>query len=391
MSQPAIEQVLHELMQQMEAMKNENEQLRQSIHENHERSGMKFAALETVLQGKSQSNPAADIPVPPIGTQYRPRPRLPDPALFEGTKSLWRGWKLEMENKLQEDAEALGTPTAQLRYIFSRLTGKAKENVTTYVEMESKKSTTNPAALLARLDLLYGDRDREQKAIQALHHIRQGEYESFASFYPKFEREIANANAESWPDNSKMSYLRHALNDRLKQALVPVARLEVSTYTGLVTKCEELSNSMELLGQWKKPGSNRQQKDPVERPSQAEVRREEMMEWEPIPTQNTQVNAMRPRKNANGFPSKRPQDKSLLGKRAKWVDQTEIDSRLKEGRCLRCGRTDCRLATCPLAAPIRPGSQSKVNSVRSGHVVTEAAVEEDSDEEGMSPRAPDEQ
>jgi hypothetical protein len=299
-----------------------------------------------------------------------------------------------MENKLQEDADALGTSAAQLKYIFSRLTGNAKENVTAYVEMESKKPTTDPATLLARLDLLYGDRDREQKAIQALHHIKQGEYESFASFYSKFEREIGNANAESWPDNSKMSYLRHALNDRLKQALVPVGRLEVDTYLGLVTKCEELSNSMELLGQWKKQGSNRQQKTAAERPEprpQPEVRREEMMEWEPAPTPSTQINTMRPRKNVNGFPSKRPQDKLLLGKRAKWVDQTEIDNRLKEGRCLRCRRTDCRVAMCPLAAPKRPGSQARVNSVRSGRVVTETAVEEDLDEEGTRSWGLDEQ
>jgi hypothetical protein len=45
-----------------------------------------------------------------------------------------------------------------------------------------------------------------------------------------------------------MSYLRYALNNRLKQVLVPVTRVEVSIYPGLVTKCEELSNSMELLG-----------------------------------------------------------------------------------------------------------------------------------------------
>jgi len=35
------------------------------------------------------------------------------------------------------------------------------------------------------------------KAINTLHKITQGEDEPFAAFYPRFEKEIANANAEA--------------------------------------------------------------------------------------------------------------------------------------------------------------------------------------------------
>lgn len=92
-------------------------------------------------------------------------------------------------------------------YVFMSLEGKAKDNVTTFVEMQIEKRTFDVAELLNRLELLYGERDRKQRATRNLHSIKQGENEPFTSFYPRFERQIANANAEYWPDDSKISYL----------------------------------------------------------------------------------------------------------------------------------------------------------------------------------------
>ena len=77
------------------------------------------------------------------------------------------------------------------------------------------------------------------------------------------------------------------------------------------------------------------------------------------------------------------EDQALLGKRAKWVEQAEMDARYREGRCLRCGRDNCRVERCPLAAPIRPGNatrRTQVNvAVPSRPLVTIAAIEEDED------------
>ncbi|KAI1510797.1 Retrotransposon gag protein [Pyrenophora tritici-repentis] len=80
----------------------------------------------------------------------------------------------------------------------------------------------------------------------------------------------------------------------------------------------------------------------------------------------------------NGYPSRRPEDRELIGKRAKWVNQEEIDARRQERRCLRCGRNNCRIATCPLAAALRPTHVS-VKTAKST-VVTKAAVEEEDPE-----------
>jgi len=105
--------------------------------------------------------------------------------------------------------------------------------------------------------MLYGERDRKPKAINNLHNLKQGEDEPFATFYPKFETEIANGNAENWPDDSKIAYLQNALNESMKAQLVSAPSAEISTYIGFARKCDELSSRMDILGQWKKRKSGR--------------------------------------------------------------------------------------------------------------------------------------
>jgi hypothetical protein len=319
-------------------------------------------------------------------TPVTAKPHLPHPPMFGGNKSQWRGWKLEMEGKIEADAQAIGDPRTQLRYIYARLEGTAKVNVTTYYELAIKQESPNPHELLNRLDLLYGERNRKQKAIQNLHSIRQKEDETFITFYPRFEKEIANANAEGWDDDAKISYLRNALNSKMKDKLVDSSGSDDYTYMEFVQKCASLSNNMELYGQWTKKGvatGNARAHAPTATAGSkavTQVGREDMMEWEPTPPIPTQVNAIRFRNkdNGNGRPSKRPEDQELLGKRAKWVGQEEIDARRREGRCLRCGRSQCRIATCPLAAAIRPAYTSV--KVASSAAVTSATVEDELEE-----------
>jgi hypothetical protein len=82
--------------------------------------------------------------------------------------------------------------------------------------------------------------------------ISQEETEPFTSFYPRFEKEIANAQAENWPNNSKISYLQNALNDKMKAALISISTSKIDTYIKLAGKCEKFSNRMDLFGQWKR-------------------------------------------------------------------------------------------------------------------------------------------
>jgi hypothetical protein len=295
-----------------------------------------------------------------------------------------------MEGKIEEDALAIGSLKAQLRYIFMRLEGAAKTNITTFYEMQLGQDSPNPCQLLERLELLYGERNRKQKAIQNLHSIHQREDETFISFYPRFEKEIANANAEGWNNDAKISYLRNALSNKMRDCLIGLSGSDTDTYAGFAQRCVDVSNDMELYGQWtKKRGAGNSYtaehtrvSTPMTTPDvnvPTHINHKDMMEWEPTQTTTTQVNAfgLRGKGNTNGYPSKRPEDRELLGKRAKWVNQEEINARRQDRRCLRCGRNNCRIATCPLAAAVRPKHMSIMTTKST--VVTEAAVDGDLD------------
>jgi hypothetical protein len=292
-----------------------------------------------------------------------------------------------MEGKIEEDAEAIGNGKAQLRYIYSCLEGGAKTNVTTFFENQVKLRSPSPRGLLDRLELLYGERNRKEKAIQNLYTIRQKEDEAFISFYPRFEKEMANADAESWPEHTKISYLRNALSSRLKDRLVGSFGMNAATYAEFAQKCVDISNDMELLGQWTRKanryGSRTTESTPIPTviTTPLQVPREDMMEWEPTPAIQTKIHATRVRRapNLTGYPSTRPEDQQLIGKRAKWVSQEEMDARRQEGRCLRCSRTGCRVATCPLAAAVRPSRIANIG-VAPNRTVTTAAVQEDDEE-----------
>ncbi|KAM7208834.1 hypothetical protein V8F06_014924 [Rhypophila decipiens] len=73
-------------------------------------------------------------------------------------------------------------------------------------------------------------------------------------------------------------------------------------------------------------------------------------------------------------------NEKLKGKRAKWVDQEEIDRRKSEGRCLRCGRTGCRVNKCPLLPARRPDLSNGTKIARSRPVL-KAEVEDESEDQ----------
>ncbi|KAG9375917.1 Retrotransposon gag protein [Pyrenophora tritici-repentis] len=361
-------QLLQSLLQRLEDMSTRMERLEAPSHEPPQTPGHNTDATTDPTPTSETSN--TSVPIIP-----KPRHSLPHPPTFGGNKSQWRGWKLEMEATLRLHASWWGSET----------------NVTTYYEIQVKEESPNPFKLLDRLELLYGERNRKEKAIQNLYSIRQKDDETFISFYPRFEKEMANADAESWPEHTKISYLRNALSGRIKDRLVGTSGTETSTYARFAQKCVDLSNDMELFGQWTKTtrryGSRTAENAPTYEPPAKSNNAthssfpEDMMEWEPTQPTTTQVNAvgLRGKTNMNGYPSRRPEDRELIGKRAKWVNQEEIDARRQERRCLRCGRNNCRIATCPLAAALRPTHVS-VKTAKST-VVTKAAVEEEDPED----------
>ena len=112
---------------------------------------LKLTALETELALASQARntppPSLDVPgglgldlpsrdgSPALGSTERPRlrPTLPDPPCFDGKRSNFPTWLLEIGNKLDTDGAAIGTHEAQFAYVYARLDSTLQKMAAAYV------------------------------------------------------------------------------------------------------------------------------------------------------------------------------------------------------------------------------------------------------------------
>jgi hypothetical protein len=150
------------------------------------------------------------------------------------------------------------------------LKDKPRDIVTIYVKAAFKqfnRDLYSVEILIDRLEISYGDAHRVEKAIFKLHTIKQEEYESFANFFPKLESLITTADADLWPDATKITYVRNAFNDRLRAQLIGAFYEDLTIYSRFVTKCEQLSSQMEIMGMWKKKDGKKDVKPIYQKPT----------------------------------------------------------------------------------------------------------------------------
>jgi hypothetical protein len=313
--------------------------------------------LEALLQPQQDAPPPTEenppivkTDLPAINTRRsRPRARLPDPPLFGGNRLDWPAWRVTMENKLAEDAESIGDTSSQFRYVFSRLEKTAWKNMATFVRESGNRR--RPAELVEYLDRVYGDPNLTARAAQRLQTLRQGEKVSFPKFLPLLEKEFADAGALAWPNDTKRSILLASLNRTMKTQLMH--RGIPDDFNDIITRLHQISTDIDLLEMDKNHEQGRRPPRSAHQTPGATEEIYDSMDWTPT---TVRANATTPRglPNPNGYQSTRPEDQDLIGKRAKWVSQEEMDKRRNENRCLRCGRHGCRLLQCPLLPAINP-------------------------------------
>ena len=241
--------------------------------------------------------------------------------------------------KLATDGEAIGSTQAQFAYVYHRLDKMAWKNASTYVQAHQGVGT--PQGLLDYLEQMYGDPNIRERAARRLHELRQPDDMSFKRFLPRLERQLADADALNWPDQAKRQILINALNPTMISALMN--RGVPRTFGDLVNRLHEISNDQDSLiinnPRMQANGANRRK---AASPTVTHYdNHADEMDWAP-----TRANRVRAASDT-------------LAKRARWVDEDEMDRRREKGLCFRCGREGCQVATCPFFPPVRPGSKSR--------------------------------
>jgi len=172
------------------------------------------------------------------------KPTLPEPPRFEGTRLVFRTWLCEMKNKLRVDGGAIGSRADQFAYIYARLGDAPQQMTVAFVEAGGSDGTSDPGQYLRHLEMCYGDPNAG--TMEKLRSIRQRDNESFATFLPRFEREIADSGGMSWPEHIKISYLEGALNRQIRLAAVHLD-LECMGYSTWIQTLQTISSRLDRL------------------------------------------------------------------------------------------------------------------------------------------------
>ena len=144
------------------------------------------------------------------------RKRLPDILKFDGSQKGYPMWKVEANNKLRIDKAVIGTPQDQVAYLFSRMETKAQLMVVSFYQ---NQPGCDAPTFVRHLDSVYIDPNAAARALNRLKEMKQGK-ESFATFLPKFEKELGESQLTMVPDMVKIGYLRGALNTEMQRTMI---------------------------------------------------------------------------------------------------------------------------------------------------------------------------
>jgi len=292
------------------------------------------------------------------------RKPLPNPSEFKGDRSKFPDWETEMVMKLNADHEFIGAPRDQFYFIYQCLGGAARNTMAPYFREGGPNKDYNPQDFMQHLKDHYTDPNAVARATQELFSIRQGTNESFASFISRFERQIAEAQATTWPDSAKLGSLLQAITPRLR-AVLATSRLPTDNFRNWAAEAAVVAGIMERL--------------PT---SAGGLGLADKHTWGGARARGTTTDTDGDTKmtgiQASGTQAGR--------KRAVWVSEDVRDHRRRNNECIRCGKPGHHIARCRLGPAIPPKRQGNTNiktaSFRKAPKESEGEEDEEDDEPG---------
>ncbi len=368
-----------QLKAQMEAMLLEQRHMAEQIQRlSRDAPAQSLLSATTAQNTPAQTRLPSPQPTTRVEVERLPRSgnatrkQLPWPEKFDGDRARFAGWAAQMREKIELDQDLLGADRVIWYGINQALTPRVQAVVDAYYRSGQTQSY-NPESFLSYLESIYGDHLLAERALRSLRRLKQGGKEAFATFFPKFERLLADAGGASWPDKIRLAYLEDAIDQRLRTSLATVEMPD--DYTEYAKKLAKIA--------WKREAAF---EDFRSRPNAPEPRTSGHRTDKDGDTVMTgrvgtghrppQRNAPRTTQSGSGEGSSQ-KTKNDSRRRAKWVDQKERDRRLNEKLCLRCGSSDHFAGDCPYAPAKRPSTR-----VAAATTVVEPVLEPETEDEG---------
>lgn len=364
-------QMMSQLSEQMQALRAERDADREEVR-------TQIDALRSAIVTPTQT----PHPPPPVDTNQpqegrnssadtekstKKKPTLPNPPKFDGTRRNFRPWYLEMRAKLSLDREAFRCDEELFAYIYARLEGTAQNMAAAYFEQGGSNGSRSPDQFLDYLNRRYGDPNAKSRALDRLRALRQKPDESFATFFPKFEKELADSGGGSWDDAVQINYLEGALNDRLRDRLISVPSIpaDFNAFAELLLTIGSRLDSRDAQARQGRPnlsprGSRQEQPQQPRLTQPVKADGPDRMDWEP-----TKIGQVSGRKYSGKDSSRQCQ---------------------KERKCFRCNEVGHIAAYCTQGPLERPTGNSKRSQPKTkvARLETKRMDHQEQEDEGSS-------
>jgi len=200
-----------------------------------------FATLLQHLQSMTLT-PSSSFTLPLSGNPPLRSEKHPDPSVYTGQAADLERFISQLNNKLEANADRYPTERERVIYAYSRLEGKAAQDLQGYFRPGSNGILT-VNSFVEHLERRYGDPFKSVTARAAWLDLRQRNM-SFTDFLTQFEN-LANIAGISDPQRMK-EQLEHAMSREMKRHLIYQVPYP-ETFHALAARCSQIESLEKLV------------------------------------------------------------------------------------------------------------------------------------------------
>jgi len=178
------------------------------------------------------------------GSQYEKRStKLPDaPILTDGKEPQFTAWLIQIQGKLEANADHYPSEALKISYITTRCGGLAASNIQPRLRRDAARPFRTAEEVLDVLERTFGDPFRKRTARNEFRNLKQGNRD-FHSFWSDFQRLTADLEES---DETLVEELRHKVSIEIRTALA--ADRNTTDLFELAQSCQYIDQELRDVG-----------------------------------------------------------------------------------------------------------------------------------------------
>jgi len=178
-----------------------------------------------------------------VGSSSGKSTKLPDaPILTDGKEPQFTAWLIQIQGKLDANADHYPTEALKISYITTRCGGLAASNIQPRLRRDATKPFRTVNEVLEVLERTFGDPFRKRTARNEFRNLKQGNRD-FNSFWSDFQRLTADMDES---EETLVEDLRHKVSIELRTALA--ADRNTTNLFELAQTCQYIDQELRDVG-----------------------------------------------------------------------------------------------------------------------------------------------